>query len=67
MASDGIVIIATGPLTSDNLSNEILKITGQDKLFFYDAAAPIIEKDSIDMNIAFWGERYEQEREKKKI
>ena len=53
MASDGIVIIATGPLTSDNLSNEILKITGQDKLFFYDAAAPIIEKDSIDMNIAF--------------
>jgi len=33
-------------------------------LFFYDAAAPIIEKDSIDMNIAFWGERYEQEREK---
>ena len=64
MASDGIVIIATGPLTSDNLSNEILKITGQDKLFFYDAAAPIIEKDSIDMNIAFWGERYEQEREK---
>ena len=33
-------------------------------MFFYDAAAPIIEKDSIDMNIAFWGERYEQEREK---
>lgn len=67
MASDGIVIIATGPLTSDNLSNEILKITGQDKLFFYDAAAPIIEKDSIDMNIAFWGERYEQERKKEDI
>lgn len=64
MASDGIVIIATGPLTSDNLSNEILKITGQDKLFFYDAAAPIIEKDSINMDVAFWGERYEQEREK---
>ena len=64
MADDGIVIIATGPLTSDNLSNEILSITGQDKLFFYDAAAPIIEKDSINMDIAFWGERYEQEREK---
>ena len=62
MASDGIVIIATGPLTSDNLSNEILKITGQDKLFFYDAAAPIVERDSINMNVAFWGERYEQER-----
>ena len=64
MAADGIVIIATGPLTSDNLSNEILSITGQDKLFFYDAAAPIIEKDSINMDIAFWGERYEQERKK---
>ena len=64
MVDDGIVIIATGPLTSDNLSNEILSITGQDKLFFYDAAAPIIEKDSINMDIAFWGERYEQEREK---
>lgn len=64
MAKQGIVIIATGPLTSDNLSNEIAKITGQDKLYFYDAAAPILEKDSIDMDIAFWGERYEQEREK---
>ena len=55
MAEDGIVIIATGPLTSDRLSNEILSITGQDKLFFYDAAAPIIEKDSINMDVAFWG------------
>lgn len=64
MAEQGIVIIATGPLTSDKLSQEIAHLTGQDKLHFYDAAAPIIEKDSIDMNIAFWGERYEQEREK---
>lgn len=64
MADDGIVIIATGPLTSDNLSKEIASITGQDKLYFYDAAAPVIEKSSIDMDIAFWGERYEQEREK---
>ncbi|MGN1269674.1 MAG: methylenetetrahydrofolate--tRNA-(uracil(54)-C(5))-methyltransferase (FADH(2)-oxidizing) TrmFO [Clostridia bacterium] len=64
MSENGIVIIATGPLTSNKLSDEILSITGQDKLFFYDAAAPIIEKDSIDMNIAFWGERYQQERQK---
>ena len=62
MAEEGIVIVATGPLTSDKLSKEIAQITGQDKLYFYDAAAPILEKDSIDMNIAFWGERYEQER-----
>lgn len=61
-AKDGIVIVATGPLTSKNLSREIAEITGQDKLYFYDAAAPILEKESIDMNIAFWGERYEQER-----
>lgn len=62
IAKDRIVIVATGPLTSKNLSREIAEITGQDKLYFYDAAAPILEKESIDMNIAFWGERYEQER-----
>ncbi len=64
MSRNNIVIVATGPLTSDNLSKEIAEITGQDKLYFYDAAAPILEKESIDMNIAFWGERYEQERER---
>lgn len=62
MAKDGIVVVATGPLTSDKVSKEIAQVTGQDKLYFYDAAAPILEKESIDMNIAFWGERYEQER-----
>lgn len=55
---DAIVIIATGPLTSEKLAKEIAKLTGQDKLYFYDAAAPIIEKDSINMDIAFWGDRY---------
>ena len=61
---DSIVIVATGPLTSEKLSEKISELTGNDKLFFYDAAAPIIEKDSIDMNIAFYGDRYEQERAK---
>ena len=61
---DGIVIIATGPLTSEKLAKEIGKITGQDKLYFYDAAAPIISKDSIDFNIAFYGNRYDQEKKK---
>lgn len=64
MAREGIVVVATGPLTSEKLSKEIAQMTGQDKLYFYDAAAPILEKESIDMNIAFWGERYEQERER---
>lgn len=64
IAKDGIVIIATGPLTSDALSKQILELTGEDDLHFYDAAVPIIFKDSIDMNIAFYGNRYEQERAK---
>ena len=64
IAEKGIVIIATGPLTSDGLSKEISKITGEDKLHFYDAAAPIVTKESIDFNIAFFGNRYEQEKGK---
>ena len=64
MAKEGIVIIATGPLTSDCLAEQIVKITGDDKLYFYDAAAPIISKDSIDFNIAFYGDRYSEEKKK---
>lgn len=64
ISKDGIVIIATGPLTSDALSKQILELTGEEDLHFYDAAAPIIFKDSINMNIAFYGNRYEQERAK---
>ena len=55
---NALVIIATGPLTSDDLAKQIAILTGQDKLYFYDAAAPIVEKDSINMDIAFWGDRY---------
>lgn len=61
---DVITIIATGPLTSEKMSEEISKLIGEEKLFFYDAAAPIIEKESINMNIAFWGDRYSQEKKK---
>ena len=63
IAKEGIVIIATGPLTSSSLAKQIGDITGNKQLFFYDAAAPIIEKESINMNIAFWGDRYSQERD----
>ena len=62
--NDGIVIIATGPLTTEKLANEIKKITGEDKLYFFDAAAPRIEKDSINFDVAFYGNRYEQEKKK---
>lgn len=55
---DGIVIIATGPLTSDALADELKQLTGEEYLYFYDAAAPIIEKDSIDMEKVFFKSRY---------
>ena len=54
---EGITIIATGPLTSEGLLDEISKLTGE-KLFFYDAAAPIVTKESVNMEKAFTADRY---------
>ena len=51
-------IIASGPLTSENLSNKIKEFIGEEYLSFFDAIAPIIEKDSIDFNKAFYLNRY---------
>jgi methylenetetrahydrofolate--tRNA-(uracil-5-)-methyltransferase len=56
--TDGVAVIATGPLTSDALTTEIMKLTGDDQLYFYDAIAPIVAADSIDMSIAFKAARY---------
>ena len=53
-----ITIIATGPLTSDALTAEIMRLTGDDQLYFYDAIAPIVAADSIDMQVAFKAARY---------
>ncbi len=53
-----VTIIATGPLTSDALTREIMRITGDDQLYFYDAIAPIVAADSIDMSVAFKAARY---------
>ena len=61
---DVITIIATGPLTSEKFTNQILKLTGEEELYFYDAAAPIISKESINFDIAFYGDRYSQEKKK---
>lgn len=55
---EGVVIIASGPLTSDALTEEIIRFTGNDQLYFYDAIAPIIAADSIDMNAVFKAARY---------
>jgi methylenetetrahydrofolate--tRNA-(uracil-5-)-methyltransferase len=56
--TDEITIIATGPLTSDALTTEIMRLTGDDQLYFYDAIAPIVAADSIDMTVAFKAARY---------
>jgi len=53
-------IIATGPLTSDLLTASIMEFTGDDQLYFYDAIAPIVAADSIDMSIAFKAARYDK-------
>ncbi|MGE5614479.1 MAG: methylenetetrahydrofolate--tRNA-(uracil(54)-C(5))-methyltransferase (FADH(2)-oxidizing) TrmFO [Bacillota bacterium] len=58
LPDDGITIIATGPLTTDALSESIALITGKEGLYFYDAAAPIVTYDSIDMDKVFRGSRY---------
>jgi methylenetetrahydrofolate--tRNA-(uracil-5-)-methyltransferase len=55
---DGPTIIATGPLTSESLIEAITELTGQEYLYFFDAIAPIVTLDSINMEIAFWGNRY---------
>ncbi len=56
-------IIATGPLTSSAMSSEIARLFGDSDLHFYDAVAPIIDGDTIDKNVAFFGSRYDDESE----
>lgn len=59
-ADQGLTIVATGPLTSDALSKSILAATGQDALAFFDAIAPIVHTDSIDMSKAWFQSRYDK-------
>ncbi len=55
---DRIVIVATGPLTSEALAEDIKELVGFDYLYFYDAIAPIVEAESVDFSKGFWGSRY---------
>jgi len=55
---DGIAIVATGPLTSEALAGEIARLTGSDRLFFYDSISPIVDAETVDSSIAFWASRY---------
>lgn len=56
----GLTVVATGPLTSDLLAKEIVEFTGDDGLYFYDAAAPIVAKDSLDMDKVYLKSRYDK-------
>jgi methylenetetrahydrofolate--tRNA-(uracil-5-)-methyltransferase len=56
----GITIIATGPLTSDALSREILRLSSSEQLYFYDSISPIVEADSIDMSRVYMAARYDK-------
>ena len=58
LPDSGIVVVASGPLTSDSLAADISRITGSDRLFFYDSISPIVAADSIDMSVAFRASRY---------
>ena len=57
---DSVCIIATGPLTDGELANDIAKLCGVESLSFFDAAAPIISRDSIDLSVAFEASRYDK-------
>ncbi|WP_367307421.1 methylenetetrahydrofolate--tRNA-(uracil(54)-C(5))-methyltransferase (FADH(2)-oxidizing) TrmFO [Alicyclobacillus acidocaldarius] len=57
---DGVTVVATGPLTSPALSEDIRRLVGHGDLYFYDAAAPIVTKESIDMSKVFFQSRYDQ-------
>ncbi len=54
----GIVIVATGPLTADALAQDIGRLTGSERLFFYDSISPIVDAETIDYGVAFRGSRY---------
>jgi methylenetetrahydrofolate--tRNA-(uracil-5-)-methyltransferase len=54
----GIVVVASGPLTSESLTESITHFTGKDSLYFYDAVSPVVEAESIDMSKAFRASRY---------
>jgi methylenetetrahydrofolate--tRNA-(uracil-5-)-methyltransferase len=58
--ADGLVLIASGPLTSDALYQQIRRLTGEEHLSFFDAIAPVVDAESVNMDIAFWKNRYDK-------
>jgi methylenetetrahydrofolate--tRNA-(uracil-5-)-methyltransferase len=60
LPDSGVTVVATGPLTAGVLADALLRITGSEGLHFYDAIAPIVTADSVDMDHAFWQDRYDE-------
>ncbi|MDQ6952929.1 MAG: methylenetetrahydrofolate--tRNA-(uracil(54)-C(5))-methyltransferase (FADH(2)-oxidizing) TrmFO [Mariprofundaceae bacterium] len=57
---EGLVLIASGPLTSDALYQDIQRLTGEDRLCFFDAIAPVLDAESINMDVCYWKNRYDK-------
>ncbi len=60
LPTDGLTIVATGPLTAQSLAQSVLAATGQDSLAFFDAIAPIVYHDSIDLDVAWYASRWDK-------
>jgi len=60
LPADGLLLIASGPLTSDALYDQIRSLTGEDRLMFFDAIAPVLDAESINMDICYWKNRYDK-------
>jgi methylenetetrahydrofolate--tRNA-(uracil-5-)-methyltransferase len=60
LPAEGLTIVATGPLTAQSLAQSVLAATGQDSLAFFDAIAPIVYHDSIDMDVAWYASRWDK-------
>jgi methylenetetrahydrofolate--tRNA-(uracil-5-)-methyltransferase len=60
VCENGVTIIATGPLTSEALAGEVARLTGSDRLYFYDSISPIVDAESVDVTVAFRASRYDK-------
>ncbi len=58
LPTEGVVVVATGPLTSEAMSRRLASLLGEEHLFFFDAASPIVEADTVDWSVAYWASRY---------
>ena len=58
LPQDAITVVASGPLTSEALAEEVARLTGSGRLYFYDSISPIVDAETVDTSVAFWASRY---------